>query len=210
MTIKLLVKKLHLEGNEFVTAEDVAKHCKILKMNSKNATSYLLKKKYLLRIFNGIFYIRTFDEIKLDKAKYNHLELVSRGLEMKGVKNWYFGLYTALKLNNLTHEHFTEDFVLNDKIFRAKPMNIAGYKFRFLKLKPGLLGFGIAKDTLRYSDAEKTILDFIHVWRYNGVPEDKIIMDLSEYAANVSKKKILYYAENYSKSVRETAKKLIK
>jgi len=210
MTIKLLIKKLHLEGKEFATSEDMAKHCKSLRMNSKNATSYLLRKKYLARIFKGIFYVRTFDEIKLGRMKYNHLELVSKGLELKGVKNWYFGLYTALKLNNLTHEHFAEDYVLNDKIFRAKPINIAGYKFRFLKLKPGLFGFGIMADKLKHSDAEKTILDFIHIWRYNGIPEEKIIMDISEYSKSISKKKLLSYAENYSKSVRETAKKLVK
>jgi len=210
MTIKLLVKKLHLEGREFVTAEDMAKYCKPLKMNSKNAIRYLLKEKYLVRIFRGIFYVRAFDEIKLGKTKYNHLELVSKGLELKGIKNWYFGLYTALKLNSLTHEHFAEDYVLNDRIFRAKPMKISGYKFRLLKLKPGLFGFGIIEDKLRYSDAEKTILDFIHVWRYNGVPEEKILMDISDYSRNISKKKLLAYAENYSKSVRETAKRLVK
>ena len=209
MTIKLLIKKLHLEGKEFVTAEDIKKHCKPLKMNYRNAIRYLLKEKYLIRIFKGIFYIRTFDEIKLGRSKYSHLELVSKGMELKGVENWYFGLYTALKLNNFTHEHFAIEYVLNDKLFRAKPIEIAGHKFRFLKLRPGLFGFGIKKDTLKYSDSEKTILDFIHVWRYNGIPEEKIIMDLSEYAAKTAKKKLLAYAENYSKSVKETATKVV-
>ncbi|MFH1472119.1 MAG: hypothetical protein ABIF85_04405 [Nanoarchaeota archaeon] len=210
MTIKLLIKKLHLEGKEFVTSEDIAERCKPLKMNHRNAIRYLLKERYLIRIFKGIFYLRTFDEIKLGRNKYNHLELVSRGLELKGVKNWYFGLYTALKLNNLTHEHFTVEYVLNDKIFRAKPIDIAGYKFRCLKLKPELFGFGVVGDKLRYSDVEKTILDFIHIWRYNGIAEEKIIMDLSEYAANASKKKLLAYSGNYSKSLKETAEKMIK
>ncbi len=210
MTIKLLVKKLHLEGKEFVTAEDMEKHCKSLKMNHRNAVRYLLKEKYLVRIFKGIFYVRTFDEIKLGRSKYSHLDLVSKGLELKGVKSWYFGLYTALKLNNLTHEHFAVDYVLNDRIFRAKPMEVAGCKFRFLKLKPGLFGFGIIENTLKYSDPEKTMLDFIHVWRYNGVPKEKIIMDLSEYSGGLSKKKSMAYAKSYSKSVREIAEKLIK
>ncbi|MBU4500997.1 MAG: hypothetical protein KKA79_00270 [Nanoarchaeota archaeon] len=129
-------------------------------------------------------------------------------MELKGVKNWYFGLYTALKLNNLTHEHFAIDYMINDKIFRAKPIEIAGYKFRFLKLKPELFGFGIIKDTLRYSDPEKTILDFIYVWRYNGIPEEKIIMDISDYARGLSKKKMRVYAENYSKAVKEIAEKV--
>jgi hypothetical protein len=26
---------------------------------------------------------------------------------------------------------------------------------------------------------EKTILDFIYIWRYNGVPREKIILDVS-------------------------------
>ncbi len=210
MTIKLLIKKLHFEGKEFLTSENIAEHCKPLKMKPRNAIRYLLKRRYLLRIFRGVFYLRTFDEIKLGKNKYNHLELVSGGLELKGVKNWYFGLYTALKLNNITHEHFTIEYVLNDNIFRAKPINIDGYKFKFLKLKPDLFGFGVIENTFKYSDTEKTILDFIHVWRYNGIPEERIMMDLSEYTVNISKKKLLEYAENYSKSVKETARKLVK
>jgi len=100
--------------------------------------------------------------------------------------------------------------VVNDKIFRAKPIEITGYKFRFLKLKPELFGFGIAEDTLRYSDPEKTILDFIYIWRYNGIPEERIIMDLSEYASRLSKKKLRIYTENYSKAVREIAEKVVK
>lgn len=210
MTMKLLIKKLHLGREEFVTSETIKSYCKPLKLEHKSAIKYLLKEGYLLRIFKGVFYIRTFDEIKLSRSKYSHLELVSRGMGLKGVKNWYFGLYTALKLNNLTHEHFAIDYVLNDKIFRARPMEIAGYKFRFLKLKPELFGFGAVEDALRYSDPEKTILDFIYIWRYNGIPEEKIIMDISEYAGKLSKKKLREYAENYSKTVRAIAEKVVK
>ena len=168
-----------------------------------------VKNEYLIRIFKGVYDIRTFDEIKLGRSKYNHLELTSGGMELKGVKNWYFGLYTALKLNNLTHEHFAIDYVINDKIFRAKPIKISGHKFRFIKLKPGLLGFGAVEDALRYSDPEKTILDFIHIWRYNGIPDEKIIMDLLEYTEKLSKKKLREYAENYSKTVRAMAEKVV-
>jgi len=209
MTTKLLIKKLHLEDMEFVTSEIIKTYCMPLKLDHKKAIQYLLKEGYLLRIFKGVYYIRTFDEIKLGRSKYSHLELISRGMELKGVKNWYFGLYTALKLNNLTHEHFAVDYVINDKIFRAKPMEISGHKFRFIKLKPGIFGFGAVEDALRYSDPEKTILDFIHIWRYNGIPDEKIIMDLSEYTGKLSKKKLREYAQNYSKTVRTIAKKVV-
>lgn len=209
MTTKLLIKKLHLEDMEFVTSKIIKTYCMPMKIDHKRAIQYLLKEGYLLRIFKGIYYIRTFDEIKLGRSKYSHLELISKGMELKGVINWYFGLYTALKLNNLTHEHFAVDYVINDTIFRAKPMEISGHKFRFIKLKPGLLGFGAVEDTLRYSDPEKTILDFIHIWRYNGIPDEKIIMDLSEYTGKLSKKKLSEYAQNYSKTVRATAEKVV-
>lgn len=137
------------------------------------------------------------------------LELVSKGLELKGVRNWYFGLHTALELNNMTHERFAIDSVINDKIFRAKPVSIAGHKFRFVKLSNKLLDFGVVKDGIRYSDAEKTILDFIYIWRYNGIPEEKIVLDVAEWAENISKAKIRKYAKKYPKTVSEIVEEVI-
>jgi predicted transcriptional regulator of viral defense system len=163
MTTKLLLKKLYLSGKEFVTGEEIKNFCRTMNLDYKNTVNYLLRRGYLLRIFRGIFYLKSLDEIKFGKSKYNHLELVSKGLELKKVKNWYFALYTALKLNNLTHEHFAVDYVVSDKIFRQKSIEIAGYKFKFIKLKPDLFKFGIIKNSIRYSDPEKTILDFIYV-----------------------------------------------
>lgn len=203
------MKKLRLEGREFLTSDTIRKHCISFRLDYDSTIKYFLSRGYLVRIFRGVFYVKNLDELKLGRVKYSHLELVSKGLELKGVENWYFGLYTALKLNNLTHEHFTVDYVINDKIFRAKPMEIAGYKFRFLKLKPALFGFGIIKNGLKYSDPEKTILDFIYVWRYNGVPEEKIIMDISEYSENLSKKKVRKYAEKYPKTVARIIEEVI-
>ena len=114
-------------------------------------------------------------------------------------------MYTALKFNNITHESFTVDYVVNDKLLRTKPINIAGYKFRFVKLTPKLLEFGIIENNLKYSDPEKTILDFIYIWRYNGVPEDKIVLDVSEWARGISREKIRKYAGNYPTTVQEIA-----
>ena len=108
-------------------------------LNYEITIRHLVSRGYIIRIFKGIFYIKTLEETKLNKSKYNHLELVAKGLELKGVKNWYFGLYTALKFNNITHESFTVDYVVNDKLLRSKPINIAGYKFRFVKLTPKLI-----------------------------------------------------------------------
>jgi predicted transcriptional regulator of viral defense system len=209
MTMKLLLKKLRLEGEEFLTSDTIKKRCKSFNLDYNSTIKYFISRGYLVRIFRGIFYLKSLDELKLGKVRYSHLELVSKGLELKGVENWYFGLYTALKLNNMTHEHFTTDYVISDKIFRAKPMGIAGYEFRFLKLKPDLFKFGIIKNGLNCSGPEKTILDFIYVWRYNGVPDEKIIMDVSEYSTNLSKNKFKTYAKNYPKTVYKIMEKVV-
>lgn len=164
---------------------------------------HLLSRGHLIRIFKGIFYIKTPEETKFNKPKYNYLELVANGLKLKGVKNWYFGLYTTLKFNNLTHESFAVDYVVNDKVLRSKPIKIAGYKFRFAKLSPKLLEFGLIKNNLKYSDPKKTILDFIYIWRYNGILKEKIALDISEWAKSLSSEKIKRYATNYPKTVQD-------
>jgi len=74
---------LHLEGHEFVTSDEIKKFCTSYKLDYYNTIRYLTSKGYLLRIFKGIFYIKSFDEFKLGKIKYSHLELVSKGMELK-------------------------------------------------------------------------------------------------------------------------------
>jgi len=208
MKTGLLLKKLRMNKNEFVTSEDLKQYCKQLKLDYDYTIDHFVTRGHLTRIFRGIFYVKPLDEIKLGKNKYSYIDLVAKGLELKGVKNWYFGLYTALKLNNMTHEHFVIDYVINDRILRVKPMTIAGYKFKFVKLKPTLFSFGIIGNKSKYSDPEKTILDFIYIWRYNGAPKEKISVNVGEWAKNLSKPKIMEYAKNYPKTVQQIAREM--
>lgn len=202
MRMSLLVEKLWMENKEFVTSEELKEYCRSMKMDYALAIRYLASRKYLVRIFRGIFYVRSLEELRLGRSKYNHLELVARGIELKGVKDWYFGLRSALKLNNMTHEHFAIEEVVSDSIFRANPFDIAGYKFRFVKLSPSLVSFGIKKErALRYSDPEKTILDFIYLARQKGVPAYKIVADMSSWAAGLSNDRLRRYAKKYPKTV---------
>ena len=62
---------------------------------------------------------------------------------------------------------------------------------------------------INFSDPEKTILDLIYVWRYNGVPDEKIVADVSEWAKNVSKEKTKRYAKKYPNTVAEIAERVI-
>ena len=205
MRMSVLIKKLRIENKEFITSKELELYCKSMKLDYTTVIRYFISQGYLTRIFRGIFYIKSLDEQKLGRSKYSHLELVARGMELKNVRNWYLGLHTALKFNNMTHEYFAVEDVINDSLFRANPINIAGYKIKFTKLSPSLVSFGINKkdQTLKYSDPEKTVLDFIYIWKYNGVPGDKIVLDISEWAKQGSKEKLMSYAKKYPKTVTE-------
>ncbi len=211
MKVSKLLNKLWIEKKEFVTSEILKDYCKRLHLNYDITVTNFVHRGHLTRIFKGIFYVRSPEGLVLGSGKYNHLELVAKGLEMKGVKNWYFSLQSALKLNSMTHEYFVIDKVISDSIFRQKSIKIAERKFKFIKLAPQLFGFGIKKEGLLcYSDPEKTILDFVYLWKQEGKDDERIVMDVSEWAENISQKKIFGYLEHYPKSVTKIVDALIK
>jgi predicted transcriptional regulator of viral defense system len=209
MAMSLLLKKLRIDGKEFMRADEIRKYCETMDLDYTATIKYLSSRSHLVRIFRGVFYVRTLDEEGLGKTLYTPLELVMKGLELKDVKNWYFGLNTALKLNNMTHEYYAVDYVVNDMLFRAKPISIAGLKFRFMKLAPSLFGFGVKTDGIRFSDPEKTVLDFVYTWRYNGVPRERILLSLREWSGMLSKTILREYSENYPKTVRSIAEVVV-
>ena len=162
----------------------------------------MLNKGYLITIFRGVYYLKDYEEKKLNSLKYSPYELLALGLEKKNVK-WYFGLNTALKFLGLTHEVFPVNIVINDKFNRTKPMKIAGSSFFFVKLKPSLF-LNIKKEktgnniALYYSNIEKTILDMIYL---------KKNIDLREYKFN----KFLFIKESakYNRIVKKKIKELL-
>ncbi len=119
-----ILKKIHFEGREFIKSTEIKIYCNSLSLDYENLIRYLIRREYFIRIFKGIFYVKSWEEIKYKSNKYSHFELLSKGLELKGVNNWYFGLYTALKLNNATHEYFTIEYVISDNLYRNKPFTI--------------------------------------------------------------------------------------
>ena len=210
MKVSKLLSKLWADRKEFVTSDVLKDYCKRLCLDYNTTVKNFVHRGHLTRIFRGIFYVRPPEGLVLGRAKYNHLELVAKGLEMRGVRNWHFGLHSALKLNNMTHEYFVIEKVISDSVFRQKPIKIAGYDFKFIKISPSLFDFGIKADgLLRYSDPEKTILDFVYLWKQDGRDDQRIVMDISEWAENVSKEKMQGYVRHYPKSVARISDRLV-
>jgi predicted transcriptional regulator of viral defense system len=212
MTMSLLLRKLRMENKEFVTSMELKAYCRSMELDYATVVRYFSSRGYIVRVFRGIFYVKSVEEFELGRAKYSHLQLVSKGLELKKVHKWYFGFHTALKLNNMTHEHFAVEDVVSDSLFRANPVTIAGHKFRFVKLSSSVIGFGVRElgNGIPCSDPEKTVLDFIYVWRYNGIPEDKIFADVREWARYTSGQKLRRYSRKYPKTVAEIALRVAK
>lgn len=201
MTLKLIVEKLARDNKKFILSDEIKDYCRRLSLNYLPTIKYLLRNKYVARVFRGVFYVYSIEERKLGKSEMNSFVILKEALKIKGVKNWYFGLETGLKFNNLTHEYFTIDYVINDTIFRAKPITIMGRKVKFYKLSPKMFLFGVSKKEVNYSDSEKTLLDLLYLKHYSKE-------EFEEIAEELSKTKLLKYAKNYNKRVINITKEL--
>ena len=206
-----VLKKIRQDDKEFVLSEELQEYSKDLYFDHRTIGDYLLTRGYLLNILDNLYYVKTEEEILQNKLKYSLLELIAKGLNVKKVKNWYFGLYTALTINHIEYEHENDFFYLiNDQIIKAKPTKILGKNFRFLTFKDVLFNFGIIKNKIKYSDHEKTILDLIYLWQYNHKNDSRILIETSKLIKGISKEKILEYSQYYPESNRKILKKALK
>lgn len=203
MKYSLLVKKIHLAEERYLTAEEIKEMCRGTGVAYLLGVKYLIRTGHLIRILRGFFYAKTIDERSTGVSRANFFEALAEVLNHKKVK-WYFGFDTAIKLNNLTHEYFPIDYVVSDKLFRPKPVTILGHKVKFIKLKKELFGFGTKSDKgINYSDIEKTALDIVHVKKHKGTEDAAIKNEISDLLRNANKKRLHSYAKHYSLSVRD-------
>ena len=209
MRYGLLIRKLNMSTEKFITSDEIKKYCSILKIEYADTIRYLIRHRHLHTIMRGIFYHPSLSERKYKNFDINYREAIVTALEMKGIKNWYFGLETAITYHNLTHEVFIMDFILNDTIGRAKPLDVFGNKIKLIKLKPELFRFGIRKSkSMRYSDIEKTVLDMIYLKRYSGLDDNTVANYIMPHIEHCSKEKLMRYATKYNKKMEEFVKKL--
>ena len=189
-------------NGKILTRKDFDSLATKYKFNKDTLRRVMLNKGYLITIFRGVYYLKDYEEKKLNSLKYSPYELLALGLEKRGIK-WYFGLNTALKFLGLTHEVFPINIVINNKFNRTKPMKIAGSSFFFVKLKPSLF-FDIKKEKtgnnifLYFSGLEKTLLDMIYL---------KKEVDIKEYKFN--KSLFLKESSKYNRIIKNKIKELL-
>ncbi len=208
MVLRLLVRKLELTDKRFITRKELKSYCKELKLDYYTAIRYLTSNSYLIRILRGVFYIKSIEERKLKKININYIDALKEALKIKDVK-WYFGLESAIKLNNLTHEYFAIETIITDSMFRPRPIEILGTKIKFVKISKNLFAFGLIGKDFKHSDIEKTLLDIIYLGKYNNYSEEEIRNKIVSLLKNCEKSKLMKYAEHYPKTASKLLLKLI-
>ncbi|MCX8150747.1 MAG: hypothetical protein N3D85_04525 [Candidatus Bathyarchaeota archaeon] len=189
----------HFGGNAVVKSE-VSEACKRFGADPDATINFMISYGYFVRVLRGLYYVKTSEEFALRKA-VDVYKVLFLGLNKLKVK-WYFGLYTALGLNGLTHEFSDTIFVINDTIYRPKEIKVAGEKVKFIKLASRLVDFGVVNsEGKRYSDVDKTLLDLVYISRYRSLPEGKIVSLIDEYRERVSPIKIKEYLAAYPEAV---------
>jgi predicted transcriptional regulator of viral defense system len=200
MKTSIIWEKLMVEGQRIATSEQIQHLSNQIEKKYPRSLKYLQEKKYIYRILKGIFYVKSPEERERNYFQLSQFEMISMALQIKGVKNWYFGLETALKINNMTHEYFTVNYVITDSYRTTKIIQILDSKFKFIKRRKENFKFGIIKKNgLRYSDKEKTVLDLTYQRYLKRLDPKFVISPVIEYQVLLDNKKLFIYLEHYSK-----------
>lgn len=206
----LVWDKLCRDGAKSVTSDRIEEIANQLGKDKTRTIRYLQEHGYIERILKGIFYVKTPEERTFGTANVSKYELIAMAMKAKGVRRWFLGLETALKLNMMTHEYFAVDYVVTDSFRTTKVIDIMGSKFRFVMWSPRLHGFGLVRrGGIVWSDRDRSVLDIVHRSIYEGTGERAAADVMVEYADYVDKAKLVAYMQQYPPRVRHVVARLL-
>ena len=199
---RLIWETLSRNRERVVATRRIVELAERIDLNATSAIRSLRKAERIVPLFKGYYYLRDGNEILLHAAA-NPLELFARGANAKGIGSWYFGLHTALRLNEMTHEHSNDEFVVSDAFYRPKGVMIAERRFVVLKWRPSMTRFGLKRiGEYSWSDPEKTVLDYAFLDHYLRVKGHPVTGVWKENLTNLRRSKLKSYLPNYPVPVR--------
>ena len=202
-----IIDKLRLKKEKVLSKKEIVEvikeHQKIYKkkLNFVSLWTYLRKDSYIKRIIGDYYYLFSLDERYNSYCQFSEEELIFLVLEKMKIR-WYLGLENALKENKINWQVFNITTIINEKFSGLK--KLGNSQFRFIKTKKEKFNFGLIKkrtgNNVRYfySDMEKTYLDFLYFYSYEG-KDIKIVEENLDF--KVKKNKLRQYAKNYSKKI---------
>ncbi|MBU2638971.1 MAG: hypothetical protein KJ955_08415 [Nanoarchaeota archaeon] len=141
------------------------------KVNPQNALKYLVRHRYLMRIFMKFFYINSPDERQGRFCRYEDKELLFAVLNKLNIK-WYVGLNSSLYLLGKAWQTPNTIIIINNKISGKK--RILGLNVKFAKIKDNLI-FGLKTGKTKnnisysYSGLAKTYIDIAYFRQSNKI-----------------------------------------
>jgi len=202
-----------VEGVKVVSSDHIRAIARKIGKEDTRSLRYLQEHGYIYRILRGTFYVKSPEEIERDFFKYSIHEMVSEALKLKGVKHWYFGLETALKMNRMTHEYFSVDYVITDSFRTTKTIEILGSKYLFLRwsVRDVSSEWKVKRTTdhgssIFYSDKEKTVLDISYKRYIDRKDARLVIAPLIEFRDQLDLGRLSLYLSFYPPKYREVMK----
>jgi|GEM_PF-1254900 len=193
-----------------VSTKDIEELCSHFGFSPTNVRTILIRKGALVPLFfKGIYYVRTSSELLTKTLPLDSLILATLACDKKFGKDWYFGLQTALKLNELTGvQTSTKIFIITKKQVRSKIRSMGSMEFIFSKIKISSDDGIIEKNGLRYSDPVRTVLDFLHLGikkkdtTYAEVVLDAVIeLNKRKFQSEVKRQLRLYSTKKLMKKI---------
>ena len=198
MRTSLIWERFLVEDRRMVTSSEIRELAEEMSRDPNQAIDYLQSNDYMVRVLRGIFYVKSPGERRRKVLERSLYEIVAMALKLKGVRRWYFGLETALKLNVMTHEHFVVDYVLTDSYRTTKTIRIMGTAFRFIRRGDRHFRRGISrKGPLRYSDPEKTVLDLTYREYLRSKESPMFTSPVEEHRAVIDMDRLRALLEDY-------------
>lgn len=204
-----IIDKLRLSNERIISKAEILgiikEYEKIyqIEVNLISLWTYLRKDCYIKRILGDYYYVYSLEERHNGYCQFSAEELIFLVLEKMKVK-WYLGLETALKENKISWQVFNTLVVINNKFSGFK--KLGNSKFKFIKTKEKRFNFGLIENRTNnhvrysYSDLEKTYLDFLYFYSYEG-KDLKVIKKNLDF--EVKEERLAKYAKNYSKKIWE-------
>ena len=204
----LIWRRLLVQNKKIVTSKEIEKLAEELGKDKKRSLYYLQEEEYIARIIRGFFYVKNFEERQQKTFNSSIYEMVAGALRKKKVEKWYFGLETALKFNNLTHEYFTIDYVLTGSYRTTKIIKILDTRFQFLKRSKKYFERGIiVKNNIRYSNPEKTVLDLAYQRFLDSKDSKLFLLPIKDYRKKIdinnAKFLLSFYPLSFQKKMRD-------
>ncbi len=185
-----LLARQALDGlkQKIVSKKDICNHLKKT-INSRDTFALfrsLYESKKIVYVWKQYYYLRDAEEVEKDFNKMAPSGMIYLILNKLNI-TWYLGLESALEQNKVVWQALNRIIIINSKF--SGTFVIFKHTFEFKKMRKELL-FGInelknLQDTiLRYSDVEKTLIDFVYY-------KKKVPLDLSTQIEKIKLKKYL-------------------